>query len=143
MTARHPAVGVARAFVDAVIWGEHSTVWGLLSPAGRDRVLSAGSRGGLDSVMAERIRLGTSSQSEMDVFLSGLVHGLRFDLSAADLDQIAVATDVVPIDGALVRVLLEAPAPFHQEAWSVGSIDLCCLRGDWLVDRLEPRLIKK
>lgn len=142
MTALHPAVVVARSFIDAVIWGEHSTVWELLSPAGRDRVLSAGSRGGLDSVMAERIRQGTSSQTEMDDFLSGLVRGLRVDLSSAELEQIDVVSQVVALNDAAVRTLLETPAPFHQEGWLVGSMDLSNLEGEWFVDRLEPRRIK-
>ncbi len=143
MTELHPAVLVARAFLDAVVWGEHSRVWELLGPAGRDRVLAAGSRGGLDSVMAERIRQNTSSQRELDDFLSGLLRGLRVDLSAADLDQIEASPDVTHIGTGLVRVALEAPAAFHREPWAVGSIVLSELDGDWRVDRLEPRLTKR
>ncbi len=60
MIAPDPVVETARAFIDAIIWGEHSTIWSLFSPAGRDRVLAAGLRGGLDAVMAERIRLDTA-----------------------------------------------------------------------------------
>lgn len=142
MTAPHPAVGIAREFIDAIIWGEHSTIWELLSPAGRDRVLLVGSRGGLDSVMAERIRQGTAPQSEMDDFLSGLVRGLRFDLSSADLEAIDVAPDAAALGDALVQVSLEAAAPFHDQPWCVGTIDLSHQAEAWLVDRLEPRLIK-
>jgi len=138
----HPAVDVARAFVDAIVWGEHSTVWELLSRAGRDQVLVAGGRGGLDSVMAERIRQGTGTAAEMDDFLSGLIRGLRVDLSAADLEQIEVASEASPTGDGLVRLLLQAPAPFHQDPWCVGSVDLSMVQDEWLVDRLDPRRIK-
>jgi len=139
----HPAVDVAQAFVDAIVWGEHSTIWELLSRTGRDRVLVAGSRGGLDSVMAERIRQGTSTAAEMDDFLSGLVRGLRVDLSAADLELIEIASEVSPTGDGLVSLLLHTPAPFHQSPWCVGSIDLSTKGHDeWLVDRLDPRRIK-
>lgn len=141
--APHPAVVAARAFVDAIIWGEHSKVWHLLSPAGKERVLSAGGRGGLDSVLAERLRQGTSPREEMDGYLSGLVRGLRVDLSAADLEQIQVAADVGVIADEQVRVLLEVPAPFHTEAWPVGSVDVSCHGGEWLIDALTPRRIIK
>lgn len=143
MSDLHPAHKVARAFLDAIVWGEHSTVWELLSPTGRNRVLQAGSRGGLDSVMAERIRQGTSSQAEMDDFLSGLVRGLRVDLSAAELEQIEVAPGLTTTDDDSVRVLLHAPAPFHHEPWQVGSINLSNLEDVWFVDHLDPRRIKK
>lgn len=142
MSTPHAAVEVARSFVDAVVWGEHSKIWTLFSQVGRDRVLSAGSRGGLDAVMAQRIRGGTSSQHELDDFLSGLVRGLRVDLSAADLDDIEVAPEVEALSDGQVRAFLIVPAPFHSEAWPVGSLDLTWHKPTWLVDRLTPRLVQ-
>ncbi len=138
----HPASVVAEAFLEAIVWGEHLVVWQLLSTDGRNHVLAAGSRGGLDSVLAERIRQGTSSEAEMDDFLYGLVRGLRVDLSGADLDQIELGPDTISNADNSVSVLLHTPAVFHEEPWLVGMINLSSVGDAWLVDRLDPRRIK-
>lgn len=131
----------AAAFVHAVVWGEHSTLWNLLSPAGRDRVLAAGARGGLDPVKAERIRQGTSPRDEMDEFLTGLVQGLRVDLSSADLGEIEIG----PVATTTVRgaeVHLVVPSAFHDEPWVAGVVEASAHGDRWLVDRLEPRRVR-
>ncbi len=129
------------AFVHAVVWGEHSTLWDLFSPAGRDRVLAAGARGGLDPVKAERIRQGTSPHDEMDSFLTGLVQGLRVDLSSAELGEIEVGPVAPTADGG-TEVQLVVPSAFHHEPWVAGVVLLSSHDGRWSVDRLDPRRVR-
>ena len=79
------AVSAASSFLGAILWGEHQQVWDLLSPTGREHVLEAGGRHGLDPSQAQRLRLGTSPLEERDSFLTGLVHGLRVDFASVPL----------------------------------------------------------
>lgn len=134
----HPAVAVADQFVSAIVWGEHITVWDLMSSAGRDYVLEAGERRGLDAVQAARLRLGTSPQDELDSFLTGLVHGLRVDFGAVQLDEAtAVSPPATRPDGRL-QVNLECPATFGDHHWAAGSIVLSEVDEAWRVDRVYP-----
>ena len=117
-----------RAFVHAIVWGEHHRVWELLGPAARDRVLESACRRGLDSVAAARARLGTWGTEEADQFLTALVRGLRVDLSGVDLELVhVVERPEVQSDGAL-RFRLESttslPAILTGGAnWSAGSLE--------------------
>ncbi len=131
-----------RRFLDAVMWGEHLVVWEMLSPVGREFVLAAGERRGLDPMQAQRIRLSTSSAEERDTFLSGLVHGLRVDFSLVPLEDVQPASIVATQDG-VVEVLLECPASFGADGWAAGTLVLSHAAhtvsgGGWLVDRVQP-----
>jgi len=129
---------VVRRFLDAVLWGEHLVVWDLLSPAGREHVLAAGERRGLDPLQAQRIRLGTSPLEERDVFLSGLVHGLRVDFSLVPLEDVQPTADLVERPDGTVEVPLECPANFGADGWSAGTLVISPHEGTWLVDRVQP-----
>ncbi len=132
------ARSVARRFLDAVLWGEHLVVWGLFSPVGREHVLQAGERRGLDPMQAERIRLGTSPAEERDAFLSGLVHGLRVDFASVPLQEVRPVSTVVARDDGSVEVPLECPAGFGPVGWAAGSLVVTHHREGWLIDRVEP-----
>ena len=106
---------VATRFLNAILWGEHLQVWELLSPAGREHVLEAGARRGLDPLQAQRLRLGTSPLEERDSFLTGLVHGLRVDFASVPLEDVGPARQDPQPDGA-VEVHLECPASFGPGA---------------------------
>ena len=131
---------VAVEFIRAVLWGEHLTVWKLLSTAGRDHVLSAGERRGLDAVQAQRIRQGTSTDQEMDTFLTGLIHGLRFDFSSVELSEVRVGSDVVREGeaGLEIEFGLEVPATFGDQWWAAGSIVVAHTDSGWRVERIHP-----
>ncbi|MEL7156686.1 MAG: hypothetical protein AAFN30_08815, partial [Actinomycetota bacterium] len=85
----HPAINTATRLLEAIVRGEHLTVWELLSPAGRDYVLETGGRRGLDPVQAARVRQGTSQPHERDRFLTSVLQGLRVDFSSVELEQVA------------------------------------------------------
>lgn len=141
--AAHPAVEVARRFLEAIVWGRHLTVWELLSPDGKDVVLEAGARRGLDAVQAARIRQGTSEPDELDAFLTGLLHGLRVDFSSVELERVAPLHDVTELAAGRCQVTLECPASFGPEGWAAGSMVISEQRSTdgaatWLVDRVNP-----
>lgn len=129
---------VASRFLHAILWGEHMVVWEMLSEAGREHVLSAGERRGLDPLQAQRIRLGTSPTEERDAFLSGLVQGLRVDFSLVPLEDVRPVEGVVQRDDGSVEVALECPASFGSEGWSAGALVLSGGENTWLVDRVDP-----
>lgn len=132
------AVAVAGEFLNAILWGEHVRVWEMLSPAGREHVLEAGSRRGLDPLQAQRIRLGTSPVVERDEFLTGLVHGLRVDFSSVSLKDVVPGGDpTVDSDGSC-EVQLECPATFGSGSWAAGSMILSLIDNAWRVDRVHP-----
>lgn len=139
----HPAVEVARRFLEAIVWGQHSTIWELLSSDGRDVVLEAGARRGLDAVQAARIRQGTSNPEEQDAFLTGLLHGLRVDFSSVELETVAPLSDVIELVDDRYQVTLECPASFGSGGWAAGSMVISERRSpsgvtSWLVDRVNP-----
>ena len=130
-------------FLDAVVWGQHLTVWELLSPDGRDVVLEAGERRGLDPVQAARLRQGTSQPDERDTFLTGLVHGLRVDFSSVELENVTPLLNVTEDGGGGCEVALECPASFGDGGWAAGSMIISERRSPdgtarWLVDRIFP-----
>lgn len=128
----------ARRFLEAVVWAEHLVVWDMLSPSGREYVLAAGERRGLDPMQAQRIRLGTSPAEERDTFLGGLVHGLRVDFSLVPLEDVQPTDAVVERDDGAVEVPLECPATFGATGWSAGTLIVSSHDGRWLVDRVQP-----
>lgn len=129
---------IARRFLDAIVWGEHLVVWEMLSPTGREHVLAAGERRGLDPMQAQRIRLGTSPPEERDTFLSGLVHGLRVDFALVPLDTVQPTDDVVVRQDGAIEVALECPASFGADGWAAGSLVVSRHETTWLVDRVQP-----
>lgn len=134
----HEAIDVAARFITAIVWGEHLIVWELLSGSGRDTVLEAGGRRGMDPIQVQRIRLGTSSTEEMDTFLTGLLHGLRVDFSSVQLDSVVPRAEVVALADDSVEVGLECPASFGDGSWAAGSLILSTDGGRWLIDRVKP-----
>ena len=129
-----------RAFVDAVSWGEHRTVWDLLGQEGRRAVLRVAVNQGMDEALAARLREGTATQGEREEFLTHLVNGLRADLVGADIESLEYDRDPDPLEPGKVRVLLMAPVPAELgPALPVGSAELSEEEGGWRVDRLVPR----
>ncbi len=123
----HEAFEVVRAFVDAIVWGEHVRVWELFSPEAREHVLRAASRRGLDAVAAQRARQETWSGGEADAFLTSLVHGLRIDLSGVDLDRILISEHPVRLDDGSLRFDLENPSHLPPTLtgganWAAGAV---------------------
>ncbi len=137
MNSGDPAV-VADRFIQAIVWGEHVVVWAMLSEVGREHVLEAGSRRGLDPLRAERIRQGTSPQDESDSFLTGLVHGLRVDFAAVPLQDVRADASTVPDGADSVEIGLHCPAAFGEDEWAAGSLLLSRSDGTWRVDRVRP-----
>lgn len=137
MTATDP-VSIAERFIEAIVWGEHFTVWEMLSDAGRELVLEAGGRRGLDPLQAQRIRQSTSPQDELDSFLTGLVHGLRVDFAAVPLGEVRAASQTIPPEANLIEVQLHCPATFGEGQWAAGSIVLSLSGDSWMVDRVKP-----
>lgn len=132
------AVDAATRFISAIVWGEHTTVWELLSQTGREIVLEAGAQRGLDPMQAQRIRQGTCAHAELDSFLTGLLHGLRIDFSGVPLDEVEASPDVTALDHGRVDVALECPATFGDGRWSAGSLILSNDGNRWLIDRVNP-----
>lgn len=137
MTETDPA-SVAERFIQAIVWGEHLTVWEMMSDAGREIVLEAGSRRGLDPLQAQRIRLRTSPHDELDTFLTGLVHGLRVDFAAVPLDDVRAGQRIAIGDSEAIEVFLQCPASFGEVEWAAGSIVLSRSGNTWAVDRVNP-----
>ena len=135
------AAGRARAFVHAIVWAEHTTLWDLLSAHGQAAALSVAVRNGLDRVVASRIRDGLADPVERDRFLQQLVGGLRRDLRSVELTELTVGVCGHGSDGT-VTVEMQSPSRLPgTDAWPAGRLILSRDpdRG-WLVDRLEPRL---
>lgn len=138
------AVDVCRAFVDAIAWGEHKTVWELLAPEGRKTVLRVGTSRGMDEALAMRLREGTASPAEQEAFLTDLVNGLRADLEGNPLDSLRYELDPAAVLGpGAARVVITIPLPEGLSAGGAlpaGWFDLSCDDGgSWRVERLVPR----
>jgi hypothetical protein len=138
---------VAKTFVDAVAWGEHHTVWDLLSADGRHVVLRVGATRGMDQALATRLGDGTASTVEHEEFLTDLVSGLRADLVGNDLDNLEAermedGTD--PPEPGRVRVLLVLPLPevLAIPGLPVAEVEMVEETGQWRVDKLLPRTSK-
>jgi hypothetical protein len=137
----------AKAFVDAVAWGEHHRIWDLLSTEGQRIVLRVGANLGMDEALVARLREGTAATAEREEFLTDLVSGLRADLAGNDLD--AVVAEVDPEDPAppgpgKARVLLVVPTPavLNLPGLPVATVEMSDEDGQWRVDRLMPRTSK-
>ena len=136
---------VAKAFVDAIVWGEHHRVWDLLSAEGRRTVLRVGASRGMDDALVARLRDGTAAGFEREEFLGDLVNGLRADLAGNDLDAVEAEldNDEAALDGT-ARVMLVAPTPavLNLPGLPVAAVDLVEEAGEWRVERIVPRTSK-
>ena len=133
----------AQAFLDAVVWGRHTTIWDLLSTRGREAVLAVAVGQGMDRVAAGRLREGLADPAERDRFLGQLLEGLRRDLRSVDLDRLRLGASTDPPSGDEVTIELVVPSTIPGTgAWSAGQLVLG-FDGDrgWRVDRLEPRRV--
>jgi hypothetical protein len=134
-------VEVSKSFVDAVVWGEHITIWDLLAPEAQRAVITTATNRGMDERLAARLRDGTAARGERDTFLADLVNGLRADLRGNDLDAVnyELDPDAGFDDPEQARVLLLAPMLAGLGApLPVASIELVRQLGSWRVTRLLP-----
>lgn len=140
MTDESDPVQVARRFLQAISWGEHTVVWRLLSDSGRSIAISVGLANGLDRTVAGRISDERAGTVELDEFLQQLIGGLRHDLRSVELDELRTAARAeVGGDGTLSIDLLSPSSIPGTGDWSAGRIVLRELPpGSWRVDRLEP-----
>lgn len=133
-------VATAQAFVRAIAWNEHTTVWDLLSPAARAAVLDLATRRGMDPLLAARLREGTTGTEERDQFLADLLRGLAKELPGVDLDTVRCARggDGTTVDGStLVQLVVDAPAELGGDV-PVGQVELVPdYDGRWSVVRLD------
>lgn len=139
------AAEAADRFLRAVVWGEHTRLWALLSPEGRTAALSVAVANGMDRVVAGRIRDGLADPVEFDDFLRQLLVGLRRDMRSVDLENVTLAGEPRPgpEDGSVIVELVTPSALPGTEAWPAGRLVLSPgPEGDWGVDRLEPRLAR-
>jgi hypothetical protein len=142
------AMDVARAFVDAVVWGEHLKVWELLGIEARTTVLKVASNRGMDEALMARLRDGTASVTERDEFLTDLVNGLRADLSGNDLDALEYEEDAEPPEPGRARVVISVPvAVGFGGNLPVGSVELATEPStngetEWRIERLVPQVSK-
>ena len=79
MSAPEGPAARAEAFVHAIVWGEHTTIWELLSPTGRSAALSVAVGNGLDRVVASRIEGDVANPVELEDFLRQLGPALATD----------------------------------------------------------------
>ena len=133
---------MAGAFIAAIAWGEHTTVWELLSETGRSVALAVAQANGLDRVAAGRIRDRLANPVELEDFLAQLLGGLRHDLRSVDVGEIQLGACTMAPDDATATVELSVPSLLPGTgSWPAGSV-VCSDdgAGTWRVDRLEPVL---
>lgn len=133
---------VAGAFIHAIAWGEHTTIWDLLSATGQSVALAVAQANGLDRVVAGRIRDRLANPVELEDFLAQLLGGLRHDLRSVDIGEIRLGRCASAPDGATATVELLVPSLLPgTDSWPAGSVVLSDDgSGTWRVDRLEPVL---
>lgn len=137
------ALETARAFIDAVTWGEHHRIWELLAEEGRVTVLRVAATRGMDQELATRLRDGAATAAEQEEFLADLLNGLRADLAGNDLDNLeySIEAEPEPVQGR-ARVGLVAPLPEPLAIGGdlpVGSLEMVHENGGWRVERLVPQ----
>jgi hypothetical protein len=142
------ALDTARAFVDAVVWGEHLKIWDLMGLEARTTVLKVASNRGMDEGLVARLRDGTASVAERDEFLADLLNGLRADLSGNDLDALEYEEDAVAPEPGRARVVISVPvAVGFGGSLPVGSVELATESSttgvtEWRIERLVPQVTK-
>jgi len=136
-------VETARAFVDAIVWGDHNRVWELLAPVGRETVIKVAVDGGMERDLATRLREDAAGEAELNQFLSDLVGGLRADLAGNDLDNLSYETKAGGDDPAQAEIVLLAPMPaILGGTLPCGTLELNHDGAGWRVERLLPRSAK-
>lgn len=134
------AAETAEAFMAALAWGEHTTVWELLTPDARAAVLDLATRRGMDALLAARLREGTAGTDERDEFLADLLHGLRKGLAGVELDSVrcVAGESGTTVDGSVVvHLIADVPAELGGGV-PVGRIELVPDdRGRWAVVRID------
>ena len=148
MGAAVSALDAARQFVDAVVWGEHRTVWELMGIEARTTVLKVASDRGMDEALVARLRDGTAADAERDEFLMDLIAGLRADLAGNDLDALEYEEDAEPPEPGRARVVISVPVAIGFGGnLPVGSVELAeesstSGETEWRVQRLVPQMSK-
>ncbi len=138
----------ARAFVDAVVWGEHQKVWDLLGIEARTTVLKVASNRGMDEALVARLRDGTAAPAERDEFLADLINGLRADLAGNDLDALEYEEDTTAPEPDRARVVMSVPVAMGLGGnLPVGSVELArepstTGEAEWRIERLVPQVSK-
>jgi len=147
------AVDTTRRFIDAVVWGEHRTVWDLMGVEARTTVLKVATNRGMDDALVARLRDGTASDAERDEFLADLVTGLRADLAGNDLDALEYEEDAEPPEPGRARVVISVPVAIGFGGnLPVGSVELATEPStdgsstsggaEWRIERLVPQVTK-
>jgi hypothetical protein len=142
------ALETARAFVDAIVWGEHLKIWELMGIEARTTVLKVAANRGMDEGLVARLRDGTASVAERDEFLADLLNGLRSDLSGNDLDALEYEEDAEPPEPGRSRVVVSVPvAVGFGGNLPVGSVELATEpsttgAAEWRIERLVPQVTK-
>lgn len=127
----------AQQFVDALSWGKHHLVWLMFSANGRQRIVDIGIAAGLDRVLADRIANGSAEASEMEEFLSSLMHGLRADFENLSSEKLIVQpTDLVTETSALVDVVTPGFTPMYR--WPIGQFQMVKPDAKWYVESFKP-----
>lgn len=146
-------VDTTRRFIDAVVWGEHRTVWELLGVEARTTVLKVAGNRGMDEALVARLRDGTAGDAERDEFLADLVTGLRADLAGNDLDALEYEEDVEPPEPGRARVVISVPVALGLGGnLPVGSVELATEPSpdgsstnggaEWRIERVVPQVTK-
>ena len=131
------AIKTAAAFIDAVVWGEHHKVWGLLADQGKDEVLEVATKRGMDEALAGRLRTGTGTPSETNEFLADLVNGLRTELAGNDLDNVSFELDLSSSGGEQAKVIMHVPLhPNLGGTLPIGTLELANTGTGWRVQRM-------
>ena len=133
----------ARAFIQAVVWGEHHVVWEMLSDEARRAVMGIATARGMPEPLAARLRDGTATQVELDQFRGDLVNGFRADLIGTDIDVVEYELDEAALEPGTVRVILMVPVPdpVLGRGLPTASLELSDGgAGSWRVERLIRRL---
>ena len=137
---------VARTFVHAIAWGEHHTVWNMLTAEAQRVVMGIATSRGMPEPLAARLRDGTASAAELDQFRGDLINGFRADLLGNDVDSFEYEVDDIGMEPGAVRVVLMVPVPDPRlgSGLPAASLDLRQEGEDnaWHVERLVPRLAK-
>lgn len=146
-------IETARAFVDAVAWGEHRAVWDLLSTQGRDHVFGVAIGRGMDEEMVAGLRSGTAPPTDEGRFLVDLVNGLRKDLGGVDLIDIELEDGPVTTEGdqgtasprddgagvvTVVQPVADGLAAYGAKGLPLAVLDLEQEAGSWRVGRVVP-----
>jgi len=142
MTAEKGALEAAEAFIHAIQWSEHTTIWTLLSDAGRTTALSVAVDNGLDRVTAARIRDNVSDPRQLEDFFTRLLGGLRRDLRSVDIDQLEPGVLTCHPSNNSIDVELTNPSLLPgTDHWAAGHLVLTANEaGEWCVERLVPRI---